>query len=153
MRDGSAMSHLNRTAGLAIVASAVLLTGGAASLGASSIAPPPKVSTDRAIAAALGKTPGVIFAPFPRHVGRVVCQIPRGGIQQAPIPGNCQTRVSVNRGYVTVAFTQAWDADAFNGEGDRVQGALSHSWIVVESLKLKPLTVATFGDFPPQWAR
>jgi hypothetical protein len=54
---------------------------------------------------------------------------------------------------VTVAFTQVWDAEAFNGEGDRVQGALSHSWIVVESLKLKPLTVATFGDFPPQWVR
>ncbi|MDQ5821722.1 MAG: hypothetical protein M3540_09790 [Actinomycetota bacterium] len=132
----------------------VLLAGGAGSVGASSTAGPPKISTDRAIAAALTKFPSpYMLAPFPRRVGRVACQIPSGGISLAPIPGNCQTRVSVNRNYVTVAFTQAWDAEAFNGEGDRVQGALTRSWIVVESLKLKPLTVATFGDLPPQWVR
>ena len=148
------MSRPNRTGGLSIAAAVVFLGGSAASVGAGSTAAPPRVSKNRAIAVALTKSPSAdLLAPFPRHVGRVACQIPRGGIQQAPVPGNCQTRVSLNRNYVTVAFTQVWDAEAFNGEGDRVQGALSHSWIVVESLKLKPLTVATFGDFPPQWVR
>ncbi len=132
----------------------VLLAEGAGSVGASSTAGPPKVSSDRAIAVAIKKLSSPSFvAPFPRRVGRVACQIPSGGINLPPIPGNCQTRVSVYNNYVTVAFTQAWDAEAFNGEGDRVQGALTHSWIVVESLKLKPLTIATFGDFPPQWVR
>jgi hypothetical protein len=137
------------------VATAVaLLAAGGVSFGSDTGAARTTISKERAIRIALAKLGNHgWFAPFPRTVGRTECQIPGGGIVGASIPGYCQTRVAVGRNYVTVAFTEVWDSEAFDGAGGRSNGPLSHTWIVIESRKLRPLDVSTFGDFPPQWVR
>ena len=141
---------MSRIPALLAVAGVVALVAGGSVSSAETAGPAP----ERAIKAALAKLGNNwMFAPFPRRVGRVACQIPSGGIAMPAIPGNCQTRVVTGRRYVTVAFVESWDAAAFDGEGGRARGALSHTWIVIQSRRLQPLEVATFGDFPPQWVR
>ena len=113
------------------------------------------IPSDRAIAVALAfERASWVLSPFPRQVGRVACQIPRGGIAGGSVPGNCQTRVFISRRtFVTVAFTEAWDEKDFDGEGGTASGSLTHTWLVIESKKLKALDIANFGDFPPQYVR
>lgn len=136
---------------IAVASVVAFIAGGA---GASARRDTASPLADRAIRVALAKLGhNWMFAPFPRRVGRVACRIPSGGIQMPAIPGNCQTRVASSRRYVSVAFVESWDAEAFDGEGGRADGALSHTWVVIESKSLRPLDVVTFGDFPPQWVR
>ena len=136
----------NRIALVGVASALALLMGGGASLADGTPTRSRSIDKERAIRVALAKLLNhPWFAPFPRHVGRVRCDIPVGGVTAGPVvpvvPGFCQTRVSIGRTYVTVAFTQVW------GEG------LTHTWIVIESKRLRPLDIATFGDFPPQWVR
>lgn len=154
MRDRRKLRGV-RAASITVLMAAVLVGGGASS-GGSAAAEPPRISKERAIRVALAKLLNhPWFRPFPRTVGRVRCEIPVGGINAgSTFPGFCQTRVSIGRTYVTVAFTQVWgsgvrDADPVHGSN----GPLTHTWIVIESKRLKALDIATFGDFPPQWVR
>jgi hypothetical protein len=91
--------------------------------------------------------------PFPRSTRRVACAIPGGGLAGGSFPGACQTRVFTGRRFLTVTFTEAWDSSVFNGDGAPPHSPLTHSWIIIESLKLVALDTATVGDFPPQWVR
>jgi hypothetical protein len=97
------------------------------------------------------------LAPFPRQPARTACQIPAGGVGPGgSVPGYCETSVvwaNAVRLYVTVAFTETWDASAFNGQGVPTTGPLNHTWLVIETAKLRPIHAATYGDFPPQWVR
>jgi hypothetical protein len=54
---------------------------------------------------------------------------------------------------VTVAFTESWHAEDFNGQGGSATGPLSHTWFVIETKKLKVVDNGTFGDFAPQMVR
>jgi hypothetical protein len=130
--------------------------GGGASLADGAPARSGSIDKERAIRVALAKLLNhAWFAPFPRRVGRIRCEIPSGGVNagSAVVPGFCQTRVSIGRTYVTVAFTQVWDSRSFTGERGVEGGWLTHTWIVIESKRLRPLDIGTFGDFPPQWVR
>lgn len=152
--DGRARGRARSVFRAGAVLTLALLAIAGVSVGSETSAATPSISKERAIRVALAKFGNhPWFAPFPRTVGRRACQIPGGGIVDGSIPGYCQTRVAVGRNYVTVAFTEVWDSDAFDGDGGRSNGPLSHTWIVIESRKLRPLDVSTFGDFPPQWVR
>jgi hypothetical protein len=132
----------------------VLLLGGALVESTASYGGRRAVPKGHAIAVALAwDNNSWMLSPFPRQEGRVACRIPVGGPpspQPRSVPGNCQTRVSVGRTYVTVAFSEAWDEKDFDGEGGRATGSLTHTWFVIETKKLKALDNGAFGDVPPQ---
>jgi hypothetical protein len=99
----------------------------------------PSLTSTAAIRAA-AKTKPALFSIFPRHVGKVACQIPRKG--STPIPGSCSTRVATGPGYsgqITVTFRETW-----NG------GRRQHTWRVLESPAGRPLAVRSSGARPPQ---
>lgn len=147
-------SKAGATSGLRIALVTLALCGALAVSVASSFGGTRPVSNDRAIAVALGRFGGGwMFSAFPRKRGRVLCQIPAGGLNGGTVTGNCQTRVTTGRTYVAVTFTETWDSSAFNGETGPTSGALTHTWLVIESKKLTAVDASTFGDFPPQWVR